>query len=203
VFWDDLTYLNRGSERQRDAFQVLIELDILSVLAEYDPVLAGTFPLGIETPTSDLDILCYAEDLDRFDEVVTAVYGDQDEFDLRRKVKNGLPTSICNFRVRNIPLEIFAQPCPVEEQNAYRHMVAEARLLREGGEEAVMAIRNLKLDGMETEPAFGQYFCLSGDPYEELLRLADVSAEDISEVVIQAKFQRRNQPMRLSAVLER
>lgn len=203
MFWDDLTYLNRGSERQRDAFQVLIELDILSVLAEYDPVLAGTFPLGIETPTSDLDILCYAEDLDRFDEVVTAVYGDQDEFDLRRKVKNGLPTSICNFRVRNIPLEIFAQLCPVEEQNAYRHMVAEARLLREGGEEAVMAIRNLKLDGMETEPAFGQYFCLPGDPYEELLRLADVSAEDISEVVIQAKFQRRNQPMRLSAVLER
>jgi hypothetical protein len=201
VFWDDLTYLNRGSDRQRDAFQVLIELDIFSVLAEFEPVLAGTFPLGIETPTSDLDVLCHAEDLDRFDDVVTTVYGDQDEFELRHKEKNGLPTAICNFRMRDIPLELFAQPRPTEEQHAYRHMIAEARLLREAGDEAVQAIRELKLDGMQTEPAFGQYFCLPDDPYESLLTLADVSAEELSEVVIHAKFERRNQPMRLSSAL--
>ena len=69
--------------------------------------------------------------------------------------------------------------------------------LREGGEEALQAIRALKMEGIKTEPAFGQYFCLPGDPYETLLTLADVSAEELSDVVIQAKFERRNHPMRL------
>jgi hypothetical protein len=57
-------------------------------------------------------------------------------------------------------------------------------LLREGGEEAMQAIRELKMDGMKTEPAFGQYFCLPNDPYETLLTLADVSAEELSDVVM-------------------
>lgn len=201
MFWDDLTYLNRGSDRQRDAFRVLIELDLFSVLAEFDPVLAGTFPLGIETPTSDLDILCCAGDLEHFDEVVTAVYEDQDDFVIEHKEKNGLATVICHFRARNMSIELFAQQLATEEQVAYKHMVAEARLLREGGEEALYAIRELKMDGMKTEPAFGHYFCLPDDPYASLLHLADVSAEELSDVVIQAKFARRNQPMKLSAVL--
>lgn len=200
MFWDDLTYLNRGSERQRDAFRVLIDLDLFSVLADFEPKLAGTFPLGIEIPSSDLDVLCYAEDLDYFIQVVRAMYGDEDEFEIRHTEKNGLSTVICNFRVQNIPVELFAQPRHTEEQNAYRHLVAEARLLREAGEEAVVAIRHLKLEGMKTEPAFGQYFCLPNDPYEALLDLADVSAEELNEVVIQAKFGRRNQPMRLAHI---
>ena len=201
MFWNDLTYLNRGSDQQRDAFRVLINLDLFSILAEFEPVIAGTFPLGLETPESDLDILCYAEDLDRFVELVTNVYGDEDEFVVRRMEKNGLPTAICNFRSQRIPVELFAQARHSEEQNAYLHLVAEARLLREAGEEAVDAIRDLKREGMKTEPAFGQYFCLPDDPYETLLTLADVSAEELSDVVVQAKFGRRNIPMRLSAAM--
>jgi len=201
VFWDDLTYLNRGSERQRDAFRVLIELDIFSVLAEFEPRLAGTFPLGIETPQSDLDIICFAEDLPHFADVVTDAYGDQEGFELYGTEKNSLPTQICRFGVREIPVELFAQPRHSEDQNAYRHLVAEARLLREGGEEATYAIRDLKLEGVKTEPAFGQYFCLPGDPYETLLTLADASAEEISEVAIQAKFERRNHPAKLYMAL--
>lgn len=202
MFWDDLTYLNRGSERQREAFRVVIELDIFSVLAEFEPLLAGTFPLGIETPQSDLDIICFAEDLAYFAEVASGAYGDQEDFDLYQTEKNGLPTLVCRFHVREIPIELFAQPRHSEEQNAYRHLLAEARLLREGGEEATRAIRDLKLEGVKTEPAFGHYFCLPGDPYETLLTLADASAEEISDVAIQAKFERRNHPTKLSMALE-
>jgi hypothetical protein len=202
VFWDDLTYLNRGSDRQRDAFRILIELDLFSLLAEFEPVLAGTYPLGIEMPESDLDVLCCAPDLARFEEVVVAAYGDEDEFMVVRKEKNGLPTVVSNFRVGTLPIELFAQPQPTEQQHAYRHLIAEARLLREAGEEALMAIRELKLEGMKTEPAFGEYFRLEGDPYETLLALADVPAEELSEVVIQAKFARRNLPSRLYASFE-
>jgi len=202
VFWDDLTYLNRGSERQREAFRVLIDLDIFSVLAEFEPVLAGSFPLGIETPRSDLDIICWAEDLGHFAAVAGEAYGEQSEYVSRRTEKNELPTVICNFQVGTLPVELFAQPRHSEEQNAYLHLIAEARLLREGGEEATRAIRDLKFEGIKTEPAFGQYFCLPGDPYEALLALADASAEEIGEVAIQAKFGRRNQPSKLQLALE-
>jgi hypothetical protein len=202
VFWTDMTYLNRGSERQRDAFRVMIELDLFSLLGEFDPVLTGTFPLGLENEESDLDILCYAESLERFAEVATFAFGNEDEFAIRYTTKNDLPTAICTFRAQGLPVELFAQARPTEEQNAYLHMVAEARLLREGGEEAVRVIRDLKQEGMKTEPAFGQYFCLPDDPYKALAALADVSAEELSEVVIQAKFGRRNSPMKLSAVME-
>ena len=202
MFWDDLTYLNRGSDRQRDAFRVLIELDLFSILAEFDPVLAGTYPLGIETAESDLDILCHAEDLAHFSQVVESVYGDEDDFELRQREKNELPSVTCNFNVGKLPIELFAQARPTEQQHAYRHMIAEARLLREAGEEAVLAIRDLKLEGMKTEPAFGHYFRLENDPYQTLLDLADAPAETLSDVVIQAKFARRDQPMRLSSVIQ-
>jgi hypothetical protein len=202
VFWTDITYLNRGSDRQRDAFRVLIDLDLFSVLAEFEPMLAGDFPLGLENAQSDLEILCNAELLERFTELVTLAYGDQDEFSIRDTEKHGLSTVLCNFHTQGIPVELSAQARATEEQNAYLHFVAEARLLREGGEEAVRAIRDLKAEGMKTGAAFGYYFCLPDDPYEALLALADVSADELSEVVIQARIARRNLPMRLSAILE-
>lgn len=202
MFWTELAHLNRGSDRQRDAYQAMIELDILSVLGDYDPVLAGTLPLGIETPESDLDVICAADNLDEFDAVVESAYSYLDDFTQRRSEKDGLTSSISNFRFRRFPVEIFAQARPVEEQRAYRHMVAEGRLLREGGEEAVGAIRQLKLEGLKTEPAFAEYFCLEGDPYAVLADLADAPTEELVEVVLQARVARRNRPMPLS-MLER
>lgn len=191
MIWTDVASLNWGSDRQRDAYQALIELDIFSVLADFDPVLAGTYPLGLETATSDLDILCCVEDLDRFAALVEAAYGYYDNFHVVRRVKNDLPTVICRFQFRDFPIEIFAQPKPSEEQNAYRHMMAEAALLRAGGEEARAAIRQLREDGVKTEPAFGDYFCLEGDPYEALLEISDMTAGEVDEVVLKARYQRR------------
>lgn len=187
----DVASLNWGSDRQRDAYQALIELDILSVLAEFDPILTGTYPLGLEVATSDLDIVCHAEDLDRFAALVEAAYGYFDDFQVVQREKNGLPTAICRFRFRDFPVEIFAQPRPSEEQNAYRHMMAEASLLRAGGDEARAAIRLLKEDGVKTEPAFATYFRLEGDPYEALLAVAEMSAGEVEEVVLNARYLRR------------
>lgn len=203
MFWTDLSFLNAGSDRQRDAYQALIELDIFSVLAGHDPQLTGTLPLGIETPESDIDIICEAENLDAFDELVALTYGDMADFEQRRSEKEGVPTSIANFRYQRFPVELFAQPVPTEQQRSYRHMIAESRLLREGGEEATEAIREMKLEGMKTEPAFGEYFCLEGDPYLTLLELADAPTAELVEVVLNARMARRDRPVRVRTVHER
>jgi hypothetical protein len=188
--WDQIHYLRHGSERQRDAYFALIELDLLSVLAEYDPKLAGTIPIRLDMPHSDLDLVCCVYDLDAFERLLAAHYNDFDEFSIHRTEKNALPVSICRFRHRDFPVEVFGQPRPTHEQNAYKHLIAEARLLRLGGSEAEDALRALRADGVKTEPAFSQYFKLPGDPYDSLLELADAPVDQIIAVIQRAKWLR-------------
>ncbi len=197
MYWTDIMHLKLGSDRQRDAYQALIDLDLFSVLADYDPILAGSIPLGIETTESDLDVICFADDLDTCARLLDAIYGDMDEFSLAQPEKNGLPTLICRFRHQRFEVEVYAQPRPIEEQNAYRRMVAESRLLREGGDDALQAIRQLKLQGMQTESAFGEYFCLEGDPQETLLDLADAPTSVLVDVVLHGRVARRERPQRM------
>ncbi|MFX3647376.1 MAG: DUF4269 domain-containing protein [Paenibacillus sp.] len=61
-----MAYLASGNARQQDAYRVLQSSGLLNILADYHPYPAGTVPIDIDVPGSDLDLLCYAEDLDAF-----------------------------------------------------------------------------------------------------------------------------------------
>jgi hypothetical protein len=172
-------YLQRGTARQRRAHRALQSLGIFHTLRAYTPVLAGTIPLCIDIPGSDLDLICAARDLDTFARAVSDAFGAQPRFRIKGKTIQGIGSVIANFDYGGFPIEIFGQPKPVTEQNAYRHMVAEARLLRIGGEHARRAIRQLKRTGLKTEPAFARYFQLQGDPYEVLLQLSGLSEREL------------------------
>lgn len=76
---------------------------------------------------------------------------------------------ICNFQVESFPIEIFAQNKPTTQQNAYLHMMAEYKILKEKGEEFKQKIIDLKKKGIKTEPAFGMLLNLE-NPYEDLLK---------------------------------
>ncbi len=162
---------------------VLKSLRIFGILHEYHPVLAGTFPLGIDIPGSDLDIICEVHDLDAFENVVRAAFGEYAGFRVSRESVRDVPTIIANFDYAGLPIEIFGQPKPVTEQNAYRHLLVEERLLAIGGETARDAIRALKLAGFKTEPAFARYFNLAGDPYDVLLELSFLNDDELRKVV--------------------
>lgn len=86
---------------------------------------------------------------------------------------------MASFNYGEFTVEIFGQPRPVVKQNAYHHMIVEARLLAIGGEQARREIRRLKASGLKTEPAFARYFDLEGDPYEVLLQLASLSEDKL------------------------
>lgn len=167
--WSRVAYLASGTPRQQSAYQALQSLRIFDILRDYSPVLAGTIPLAIDIESSDLDIICEAHDLDAIESHISFAYGGQPDFSVARTTKNNLRTLIARFTYGTWPVEIFAQPRLCTEQNAFRHMVAEAHLLRTGGEPARRAIRDLKSSGFKTEPAFASYFLLPGDPYEALL----------------------------------
>ena len=66
IDYTDISYLKSGDARQQELHRVLIELGILEILAEFDPIVVGTIPIGIALPRSDVDILFYTDQPDRF-----------------------------------------------------------------------------------------------------------------------------------------
>lgn len=175
--------LASGTARQRMAHEALASLGILGDLSQYSPVLCGTIPIDLDIPGSDLDIICRAADLDAFEANVRRLYLAMANFRSRRSVRNGLPSAVVSFGYTGFDIELFAQDRPVTAQNAYRHMLVEARLLEIGGPAAREKIRALKQTGLKTEPAFAAYFNLSGDPYETLLSLAELPIISLCEQV--------------------
>jgi hypothetical protein len=177
--WRDISYLQRGSLRQQQAHRALQALGLFETLARFDPLLVGTIPIDLALPTSDLDIICEAHDLAAFERVLHAHYAREPGFVVERKRKWGGEVVVCDFEHGGFPIQVFGQSKPVEQQRAFRHLAIEARLLALAGDEARSAIRQLKASGMKTEPAFGRYFDLSGDPYLRLLELAEWDDDEL------------------------
>lgn len=183
--WRDPGYLRAGTPRQRRAASVLEDIGVLSALKAYDPILTGTVPIGLDVPTSDLDIVCDAADLDTF-AAAAAALEPTDDFDIHhRRVRSG-PAIIARFSHRGERIELFAQSCPSERQDAYRHMVAEWRLLCLGGDRLRRRILSLKRRGWKTEPAVASLLGLDGDPFLAVLGLENLSDDDLSSLIDKA-----------------
>lgn len=145
---------------------------VLDRLAPFDPHVAGTPPLGLDLPDSDIDILCHAPDLDAFEATVRAAFGEERGFVVKRWPDHA--AVIARFVTLDWPIEIFGQALPVAEQQGWRHFEVERRLLHIGGHplhDQVMALRSA---GTKTEPAFATLLKLEGDPHAALLALADL-----------------------------
>lgn len=169
VNWRSPGYLAQGTERQRSAFNTLCAHRVLEVLASFDPVLVGTIPLGIDTATSDLDIICEVYDPAAFKRSITDAWSHAPGFSIHRNLTRGTRSTIARFALDHWPIEIFGQAVPVEAQFAFRHMVIEERILTQHGPTFRQAVITLKQQGVHTEPAFAQLLGLEGDPYEALL----------------------------------
>ncbi|MGG4442294.1 DUF4269 domain-containing protein [Brevibacillus fortis] len=182
--WHDLSYLGRGTLRQKAAWEAIQKTHIMEILSVYRPVLAGTIPLDIDVKQSDLDIICESHDLKQFEQAVRTVFGCLHGFEVTHLDIKSIPTCVIQFLTADFWFELFAQPVAVEKQNAYRHMDIEARLLEIGGLNAYQHIRALKQSGIKTEPAFAQYFHIPGDdPNEALLQLELLTEQELRERV--------------------
>ena len=164
-----IDYLKSGNEKQRSAYEVLFQHRIFEKLKAYSPILAGTIPIEIDIEESDLDIICEVNDKAGFERFLRDIFS---EFNIKAESLeiNGEEAVIGNFVLEGFLIEIFGQNKPVTEQNAYRHLMAEYRILQEKGEDFKNEIIALKKQGIKTEPAFGILLGLE-NPYEDLLKL--------------------------------
>lgn len=163
-----LDYLKIGNVKQKRAYEVLTKYKIFQILNYYSPILAGTIPIEIDVEGSDLDIICKVEDKIKFEKFLIEKFKDFD-FKIKKSNINNEESLVCNFELEEFPIEIFAQNKPTIEQNAYRHMIAEYKILQEKGEGFKEKIIDLKKKGIKTEPAFGMLLGLE-NPYEDLLK---------------------------------
>lgn len=168
-----IDYLKEGNDKQKRAYEVLTKYRIFEILSCYSPILAGTIPIEIDIEGSDLDIICEVDlrfEEDFLDEIM---FSKLIPFEIDVKVENliikGEKCIVLNFTLEEFPIEIFGQNKPTTEQNAYRHMIAEYKILQEKGEEFKQKIIELKKQGIKTEPAFGLLLNLE-NPYEDLLK---------------------------------
>jgi hypothetical protein len=166
----NIDYLKTGNDKQRLAYAALTQNKILTNIQQFDPMLVGTIPINIDIENSDLDIICHYQNRNDFINVIKMRFCDFDNFKIRARNEQELDAVIANFRINDFEIEIFGQPIPTREQNAYRHMMIEYKLLCERGDAFRQKIIDLKRQGYKTEPAFGIALGLTGDPYLELLR---------------------------------
>ena len=165
-----IAYLQSGNPRQQLAYAELMQLNIFEILKPWNPLLAGTIPIEIDIPSSDLDILCECSDQEAFQDELKEAFGTQQNFELYTKSIRELPCTICRFSGSHFEIEVFGQDTPSHRQYGFRHMLIEHQILLEKGPEFRQGIIDLKKSGYKTEPAFAKLLGLDGDPYEALLQ---------------------------------
>ncbi|MFT3794308.1 DUF4269 domain-containing protein [Flavobacterium sp.] len=167
IDFSNTDYLKTGNDKQRRAHAVLGK--ILPLLSDYSPVLVGTIPIAIDIDSSDLDLACCYRDKSEFVNTLIAAFNHRDGFHLQQTTTNGHQTIVSAFSIGGFEVEIFGQPIPVQQQNGYRHMLIEYKILQRKGETFRRQVIALKESGYKTEPAFAHLLGLEGDPYQKLL----------------------------------
>lgn len=180
----------------RDPQSVLAQL--FRELAPYTPTLVGTYPLGLQVVSSDLDILCSCEDLEAFERHVARFLEELGGIPFQTaRVRLAPEASVTHFPWAEFAIEVFAQALPIHEQMGFRHMVMEGRLLLLGGTALRDAVRGHKLTGLKTEPAFARALKLKGDPYAALLGLEEWSYPRLKGLVDAALGDEEERPLLL------
>jgi hypothetical protein len=159
---------------------------ILEKLASFQPAVAGTAPLGLSIGGSDIDILCCAEQLDAFEQVIWDHFRNEDAFSLRRWVSEDRPV-IAVFKAHGWPFQIFGSQTPVKEQIGWSLFQAELRLIEIGGDRLKTKIVRLRNNGLKTIPAIACLLGLEGDPFQALLAIGKLSDADLAEIITRGR----------------
>ena len=183
-----MEYQNTPTISQARALRILKDLNVFHDLKEFTPAFAGTIPIDVDIEGSDVDILCEVTDFDRFLPRLRECFEGKSNFQITESFYQNVRSIIAHFEHQSMRFEVFGQKKPVTSQNAFQHMMIEARLLKLAGPESHNEIRRIKRQGHKTEPAFAKLFGIPGDGFAELLGLAKLSDEDLLKQITLPKF---------------
>jgi hypothetical protein len=148
---------------------------------------AGTPPLGIDIPGSDIDVICSVSDLGAFAQRIWGSCSERAGFRMWQWA-DGDKNVVATFEAKGWRFELFATLHPLATQVAVRHVEIEARLLIRGGKQFKTAVQAARLGGLKTEPAFAAVLGLEGNPYQALLDLHSMKDEQLNDLFSRVGF---------------
>ena len=156
-------------------------------LRQFDAEQAGSLPIGLSVPGSDVDIICCFSDQATFIEHVTRQFSHMEGYSVKCINSKGSECVVCRFVDAGINIEVFGQKTPVRLQYAWKHRVVEERLLRLGGADFKGKVMAFRLTGMKTEQAFAAALQHDGDIKALLLSLFDASDQELVSLITRAE----------------
>lgn len=170
-------------ENNTKVMSAINELNVLADLKEHQALVAGTFPLGMHTDDSDVDVLLKAQDLDALEVKLKEMYSSNVGYSSEQKEKSGLNSLIVKFQFQGVEFELFAQDHDTPTQVAFKHYQIEEKLLKYMGESFRQEVLDFrKSEGMKTEPAFAKALGEESDPYKFLAKLSLSPIELLEEL---------------------
>lgn len=190
--FESIEYLKNGNSRQVQSYKILKSINIFNILKEFNPILVGTIPIGIDIEKSDLDIVCQInlENKENFKDIIVKYFSQLKKIKITDKfLSDGI--ILINFFIDNIEIEIYASKHCSIETNGYRHMIIEDRFLNYASLKFKEMIIALKRDGVKIEPAFAKLLNLNGNPYEELLNLEFLINKEVIDKLRELGYEKR------------
>lgn len=170
-------------EANESVFSALKNSELLKILKPFNPLVAGTFPLNVHTPGSDVDILI-SGDMKQAKRMIQERFGDLSGYKCDELMVQGEATVLFSFPYQGVEFEIFGQKTPSIRQRGYLHFLIEERLLKIGGLPFLEKIKKARTTGLKTEPAFAKVLGLPGDPYDALVMLQKKSNQDLRALIL-------------------
>lgn len=105
--FESIEYLKNGNSRQVQSYKILKSINIFNILKEFNPILVGTIPIGIDIEKSDLDIVCQInlENKENFKDIIVKYFSQLKKFKITNKfLSDGI--ILINFFIDNIEIEI-------------------------------------------------------------------------------------------------
>lgn len=162
----NIDYLKSGNNVQKNAYRLLTDYHITTLLEAYDPIVVGTIPIHLDVDGSDIDIILCVDDFDAIEKELCFNFSQHPHFRLKRVTSRVI---VCSFSIEGQLFEIYATDKATEDQNGYLHMLKEYEIIQLRGGEFAEQVRQLKRSGIKTEPAFCKLLGIEGDAYTELL----------------------------------
>jgi Domain of unknown function (DUF4269) len=131
-----------------DWYQRLLATGLFDVLAPYQPVVVGSYPLGIAPAGARIEIVCRAADLSAFARVLERTWGDREGFALYGGRLDEEEAVFAELVLDGLPLEVSAQ-----REHVHRRLGAAtlgvSRALEQAGPVARAAVENAVAGGQD------------------------------------------------------
>lgn len=171
------------TNRIESAHRAIATSGVLKRFANFDPHPVSTILVGLDTPDSDIDVVCSWSSREVFRRVLAA-YLDEFGGSPVRELPDALVGSFCHA---GFELEIYASGIPVEEQMGWRHFEIMRRIVAQDMPGFVEHVRALRTAGSKTEPALCEALGLEGvNPYVQLLELESWSDDLLQSTLVRA-----------------